>query len=168
MRARSFLVRLLIIDALGVHHYVDAARPESSRRGSGAADDLEHAITAVLRRLLHAFDIDCYVSKCALFEPSSTSSLTVCWGFDAALRPAVPQDFMPPAWAALAPHVLVVYRVAGTRLAALFARQSGITSTAPSSTASSALAMSSFIISDTGLSFGELRLAPSLQIAPTP
>jgi hypothetical protein len=166
---RSFLVRVLIIDALGVHHYVDAARPDSSRQGSGAADDLEHAVTAVLRRLLHAFDIDCYVSKCALFEPSTTSSLTACWGFDAALRPAVPPDFMPPAWAALAPHVLVVYRAAGTRFAALFARQSTASaSNAPNSSETSALALSSFNISDTGLSFGELRLAPALKISPTP
>jgi hypothetical protein len=159
-------VRILIIDSLGVQHYVDAARLEASRRDDGTAEDLEHAVTAVLRRLLQAFDIDCFVSKCALFEPVRLS-IAVEWPFDAALRPTIPPDFMPSVWAALCPHVLVVYRAAGRRMLALFRKQAPESAISPSATSLVPTGLLPFDINDNGMSFGDLDLAPAVRAATT-
>jgi hypothetical protein len=162
----TFKVRILIIDSLGVQHYVDAARHEASRREYGTAEDLEHAVTAVLRRLLQAFDIDCFVSKCALLEPLQLR-ITVEWPFDAALRPTIPPDFMPSVWAALCPHVLVVYRAAGSRMLALFRKPSPESAKPPSATGLVPTGLLPFDINDNGLAFGDLDLAPTVRAATT-
>jgi hypothetical protein len=138
-------VRVLIVDALGVQHYIDAA----NRTGSGA-DDVEQALTSVMRNLLRETELTAFVSKTALFDAAPP---TGPWPFDACLRPEIPDDFMPAAWRSLAFRSVALSRSSATRSAvALGKSQSSMNTKVP-------LYFVPFDITDKGLRFGELTTA---------
>jgi hypothetical protein len=170
---------VLIIDSLGVQHYMDVAsrRPDLYRRGgagttalaSAAADSpcagggnsddyggVEQAITSVLRNLLRVSRLTCFVSKCNLFE--GTPSPVSPWPFDPRLRPVVPAETMPTSWAALSTRVLVLSRIvsgATARSALLLERPS---SSLSASTPKASAAVAPFDIDESGLWFGPVLL----------
>jgi hypothetical protein len=133
-------VRVLAIDALGVQHYVDAADG-----ASGDADDVEQALTSVLRNLLREADLTAFVTKAALFEPVP---LPDPWPFDVRLRPVAPADFMPPAWRSLVALTVVLSRAPGARSAVLLA------GTHASGGVKVPVALLTFDITGGGLKFG--------------
>lgn len=138
-------VRLLVIDALGVQHYADAARA-----GKSEADNVGEAITCVVRTLLRDREITCFVSKCALFDYGPPESYRP---FDEGLVPAIPQDFMPASWKSLVARTLgLSHATGGSRNAVLFSNGPAMNSSPP-------VAMTSFDIDTGRLRFKDISLA---------
>lgn len=128
-----FTVDAILIDGLGVQHYVDretrkgpssihteeqsASKDEKANRKNTRdceADDPEHGIASLLRTLLHKHDVFCMVSKCALYQPVSFSTAKQAVGRNWPTTTSIPppkisQEFMPSVWTSLVDATIVTY-----------------------------------------------------------
>lgn len=96
----------LIIDALGINHYID--KFDAERASAAKQVTVEIRFIQAIQTLLSTHKVTVYVSKCALFEESK---LTVSWPFPEAGVPYCPQDIMQPAWKNLVSHVVLLYPI---------------------------------------------------------
>lgn len=108
-------MELVVVDALGMYHYINAYR---HRQQKSAGGDDEQILTSVLRQVLGATHVAVFVSKCALYDDVVVPAQ---WPFPDVAVPFVPDDFMPPAWASLVEHTVLIYHVEGRESRAVVA-----------------------------------------------
>lgn len=102
----------MIIDALGMDHYIDkfhATREPNSSNATWSFTNDQIVLVNVLRRLLTRRRVTVYVSKCALY---GEVPLHVRWPFSKAGVPRVPQEFMPEVWKSAVSFTVLLYFLA--------------------------------------------------------
>lgn len=104
------VVKTVIIDALGIDHYIDkfhATRaPNDSDNNSVSVVNDQLVLVNVMRRLLVRQRVTVYVSKCDLY---GEEWLRVRWPFSEAGVPRIPQEFMPEVWRSVVGFTVLLY-----------------------------------------------------------